>query len=339
MLEWFREYRAAWLRPDLLAGLITAAVVIPKAMAHATVAGLPVQVGLYTAFVPMVIYAVLGSSRVLSVSTTSTVAILVGAGLAVVAPDGDPARVITALVTLTVVVGLLLATGRPAAARLPGQLHLRAGAHWLQGRHWPGHRAGSAAKAPGRAFHQGHVRREPAVADRQPAADVGRDADGGRVDHRPADRRGTFRAAATGALDRRGCRHRRHGVSRARLRRRGNGGRDSPRVAAPAAAGPCHGGATVARCPGHCAHELHGDGGCRTRLCSKWGTPAARQSRVAGDGGRDGCRRVLRRHACRGRDLPDRCQPAGRRVQPAGGPGHRRGDAADDAAAGARSSA
>ena len=72
MLAWLRDYRPEWLRPDVLAGLITAAVVIPKAMAYATVAGLPVQVGLYTAFVPMVIYAVLGSSRVLSVSTTTT---------------------------------------------------------------------------------------------------------------------------------------------------------------------------------------------------------------------------------------------------------------------------
>ena len=47
----------------IIAGLTTAAVVIPKAMAYATIAGLPVQVGLYTAFVPMVIYAVLGTSR------------------------------------------------------------------------------------------------------------------------------------------------------------------------------------------------------------------------------------------------------------------------------------
>jgi MFS superfamily sulfate permease-like transporter len=45
---------------DVIAGLSTAAVVIPKAMVYATIAGLPMQVGLYTAFLPMVIYAVLG---------------------------------------------------------------------------------------------------------------------------------------------------------------------------------------------------------------------------------------------------------------------------------------
>ena len=78
MRHWLFDYRKDWLRPDIIAGLVTAAVVIPKAMAYATVAGLPVQAGLYTAFIPMVIYAVLGSSRVLSVSTTTTIGILVG---------------------------------------------------------------------------------------------------------------------------------------------------------------------------------------------------------------------------------------------------------------------
>ena len=95
ILDWLFDYRKDWLRPDIIAGLITAAVVIPKAMAYATVAGLPVQAGLYTAFVPAVIYALLGSSRVLSVSTTTTIAILTGANLALVVPDGDPAALLT----------------------------------------------------------------------------------------------------------------------------------------------------------------------------------------------------------------------------------------------------
>src|SRR5688572_9540879 len=108
ILDWFFGYRKEWLRPDIIAGLITAAVVIPKAMAYATVAGLPVQAGLYTAFVPAVIYAVLGSSRVLSVSTTTTIAILTGAELALVVPDGDPAMMLRASATLAVMVGVLL---------------------------------------------------------------------------------------------------------------------------------------------------------------------------------------------------------------------------------------
>src|SRR5271165_6140413 len=65
MENWLLSYRKEWLRPDVIAGLTAAAVVIPKAMAYATIAGLPVQVGLYTAFLPMVIYAVLGTSRAL----------------------------------------------------------------------------------------------------------------------------------------------------------------------------------------------------------------------------------------------------------------------------------
>src|SRR6188472_3704447 len=93
------------VRLDVIAGLVAAAVVLPKAMAYATVAGLPVAVGLYTAFVPMVIYALLGSSRVLSVSSTTTLAILTGSELGLIVPDGDPAKLVTATAALTLLVG------------------------------------------------------------------------------------------------------------------------------------------------------------------------------------------------------------------------------------------
>jgi high affinity sulfate transporter 1 len=102
------------LRFDVVAGLTAAAVVLPKAMAYATVAGLPVAVGLYTAFIPMVVYALLGSSRVLSVSSTTTLAILAGTELGLVVPDGDPARLITATATLTALVGAMLLLARLA---------------------------------------------------------------------------------------------------------------------------------------------------------------------------------------------------------------------------------
>jgi high affinity sulfate transporter 1 len=96
------------LRFDVIAGLTAAAIVLPKAMAYATVAGLPVSVGLYTAFIPMILYALLGSSQVLSVSSTTTLGILAGAQLSLVVPSGDPALLVTALATLTVLVGVLL---------------------------------------------------------------------------------------------------------------------------------------------------------------------------------------------------------------------------------------
>src|SRR5216110_3133841 len=106
------EISSSALRFDVIAGLTAAAVVLPKAMAYATVAGLPVAVGLYTAFIPMIVYALLGTSRVLSVSSTTTLAILAGSELALVVPDGDPARLVTATATLTALVGVMLVVAR-----------------------------------------------------------------------------------------------------------------------------------------------------------------------------------------------------------------------------------
>jgi hypothetical protein len=106
-----RSYRRQWLRGDLAAGVTTAAVVIPQAMAYATIAGLPVQTGLYVATVPMLVYALLGTSRPLSVSTTSTLAALTAAAVAVAA-HGDPSRAPAAAATLAALSGgLLLGAG------------------------------------------------------------------------------------------------------------------------------------------------------------------------------------------------------------------------------------
>ena len=111
MLSSLSGYQRQWLRFDVAAGLVTGAVVIPKAMAYATVAGLPPQVGLYTALVPMLVYAVAGSSRSLSVSTTTTLAILTGAQLAAISPGADAAAVGGTLSALTLLVGALLMLG------------------------------------------------------------------------------------------------------------------------------------------------------------------------------------------------------------------------------------
>ncbi len=109
---WRHGYDRAWLSKDIVGGLAAGAVVIPQAMAYATVAHLPVQVGLYTCMVPMLVYPLLGGSRTLSVSTTSTVAILTGSTLMaadVAAGSGDPTR---ALATLTLLVGAILLLAR-----------------------------------------------------------------------------------------------------------------------------------------------------------------------------------------------------------------------------------
>jgi sulfate permease, SulP family len=107
-MTWLHEYRREWLRPDVIAGLTTAALVLPKAIAYATIAGLPVEVGLYTTLVPMAVYAVLGSSRVLSVSTTTTIAILTATELALVVPGGDASALLKAASTLALLVGAFL---------------------------------------------------------------------------------------------------------------------------------------------------------------------------------------------------------------------------------------
>ena len=108
LADWIVSYQKDWLRPDVVAGLTAAAVVVPKAMAYASIAGLPVQVGLYTAFLPMIIYAVLGTSRVLSVSTTTTIAILTATQLSEAVPNADATSLLQATATLTLLVGGIL---------------------------------------------------------------------------------------------------------------------------------------------------------------------------------------------------------------------------------------
>ncbi len=105
---WPLSYNQKWLRFDLIAGITTAAVVIPKAMAYAVIAGLPVEIGLYTAIVPMIIYAILGSSNKLSVSTTTTIAILAAIEIATVAPHAGSAELIIVATTLAFMVGAFL---------------------------------------------------------------------------------------------------------------------------------------------------------------------------------------------------------------------------------------
>ena len=111
-LGWLATYDRSWLKADLVAGLTTGAIVVPKAMAYATIAGLPLQVGLYTAFLPIVIYALLGTSRMLSVSTTTTIAILTAAELGEVMQAHPDIDAVTATATLAILVGLMLLIAR-----------------------------------------------------------------------------------------------------------------------------------------------------------------------------------------------------------------------------------
>ena len=107
-LAWLRSYQPTWLRGDVVAGLTAAAVVVPQAMAYGDIAGLPLVVGLYTALVPLIVYAVMGTSRPLSVTTTSTIAILTAGALHRVAPNGATDVLVAGAATLTFLVGAIL---------------------------------------------------------------------------------------------------------------------------------------------------------------------------------------------------------------------------------------
>jgi MFS superfamily sulfate permease-like transporter len=100
-LAWLRSYQPIWLRGDAVAGLTAAAVVVPQAMAYGDIAGLPLVVGLYTALVPLIVYAVMGTSLPLSVTTTSTIAILTAGALHQVAPNGANEALVAGAATLT----------------------------------------------------------------------------------------------------------------------------------------------------------------------------------------------------------------------------------------------
>ena len=108
VLQWLGSYDRGWLRFDVVAGLTASAVVVPQAMAYGAIAGLPLVVGLYTALVPLVVYAVMGTSRVLSVTTTSTIAILTAHALQEVSSGATEASLILASGTLACLVGGML---------------------------------------------------------------------------------------------------------------------------------------------------------------------------------------------------------------------------------------
>jgi sulfate permease, SulP family len=101
-----RGYRRRWWRGDVVAGLTVAAYLVPQVMAYASLAGLPPVAGLWAVLAPLAIYAVLGSSRQLSVGPESTTALMTATVVAPLA-GGDPARYATLAAALAVVVGLL----------------------------------------------------------------------------------------------------------------------------------------------------------------------------------------------------------------------------------------
>ncbi len=102
-----RSYQRAWLRDDLVSGVVVGAIMIPVAMAYAEMAGVPPQAGLYAAIAGLTAYALFATSRHLKITTSSTMSIM---SLAVVAPlaAGDPGTFMALSAALAITVGIIM---------------------------------------------------------------------------------------------------------------------------------------------------------------------------------------------------------------------------------------
>ncbi len=110
ILTWARQYRFGWLRGDLLAGLVVAALAVPQALGYATIAGVPVVLGIYAIPAALVAYALFGSSPHLVVGPVSTVSVVSGT-LVLSLSGGDPDRAIVLTTALAIASGLGLLVG------------------------------------------------------------------------------------------------------------------------------------------------------------------------------------------------------------------------------------
>ncbi|WP_062382836.1 SulP family inorganic anion transporter [Demequina iriomotensis] len=110
-----RAYRRAWLWPDIRAGVVVTALLIPAGMGYAQVAGLPPVTGLYATIVPLLVYAAFGPSRILVLGPDSALAPIIAAAILPLA-GGDAGRAVALAGLLAILVGALMLLG--AALRL-----------------------------------------------------------------------------------------------------------------------------------------------------------------------------------------------------------------------------
>ena len=109
-VEVFRNYQLGWLRNDVVAGVVLTALLIPAGIGYAEVAGLPPVTGLYATIVPLVVYAIVGPSRILVLGPDSSLAPIIGASILPLAA-GDPDRAIALAGMLSILMGALLVVG------------------------------------------------------------------------------------------------------------------------------------------------------------------------------------------------------------------------------------
>ena len=101
-----RTYERSWLRPDLVAGVVLAAILVPQGMAYAQLAGLPAATGLYATIACLAGYALLGPSRVLVLGPDSSISPLILAAITPLLAGGDEATAITLAGMLAILVGI-----------------------------------------------------------------------------------------------------------------------------------------------------------------------------------------------------------------------------------------
>jgi SulP family sulfate permease len=107
LLGSLESYDGGTLRDDLIAGLTTAIMLIPQAMAYAMLAGLEPIIGLYASTVPLVLYALFGTSRQLAVGPVAMVSLLVASGVGAVVAPGDPVAFAATAALLALMVGAI----------------------------------------------------------------------------------------------------------------------------------------------------------------------------------------------------------------------------------------
>ncbi|KAJ8441811.1 hypothetical protein Cgig2_021501 [Carnegiea gigantea] len=106
-LEWAPGYSLGFLKSDLLAGITVASLAIPQGISYAKLANLPPVLGLYSSFVPPLVYAMMGSSRDLAVGTVAVASLLTGSMLSsVVSPTENPKLFVHLAFTATLVAGV-----------------------------------------------------------------------------------------------------------------------------------------------------------------------------------------------------------------------------------------
>ncbi|MDE0582653.1 sulfate permease [Planococcus sp. A6] len=105
-LEWLGSYKKSDLSGDLNAGLIVAIMLIPQGMAYAMLAGLPPVIGLYASTVPLIIYALFGTSRQLAVGPVAMVSLLVLSGVSLLAEPGTD-EYISLVLLLMLMIGVI----------------------------------------------------------------------------------------------------------------------------------------------------------------------------------------------------------------------------------------